>query len=294
MSQPYFILVLAHSMHGRLRRIHIPHQVLYGVLALALVGLITLLGITASYARMALKVSNYNALRAEVEALRDRYQRLQSEANEQQQQMATLQLFASEVSNAYGLRRSIQGPTDLTSEGRLVPTVAESVAEYNYLRNVNFTKFYRRSLRSLADSRPSLWPVEGRLMSHFGMRSDPFSGEGAFHAGVDISAELGTPVRATADGVVTRVGWESGYGKLVVVEHGNGFETYYAHLSRFDVMEGMEVRRGTIVGRSGSSGRSTGAHLHYEVRMNGTAVNPHRYLQHTSMASLNSKRDFPF
>ncbi len=244
-------------MHGRLRRIHIPHQVLYGVLALALVGLITLLGITASYARMALKVSNYNALRTEVEALRDRYQRLQTEANEQQQQMATLQLFASEVSNA-------------------------------------FTKFYRRSLRSLADSRPSLWPVEGRLMSHFGMRSDPFSGEGAFHAGVDISAELGTPVRATADGVVTRVGWESGYGKLVVVEHGNGFETYYAHLSRFDVMEGMEVRRGSIVGRSGSSGRSTGAHLHYEVRMNGTAVNPHRYLQHTSMASLNSTRDFPF
>ena len=132
---------------------------------------------------------------------------------------------------------------------------------------------------------PSIWPVDGRLQSSFGHRNDPFSGHGAFHAGVDISAADGTPVRAAADGVVDSAEWAGAYGKLVVVDHGNGFQTYYAHLSRFGVVPGQFIRRGAIVGNAGSTGRSTGAHLHYEVRRHGTPVNPHRYLR-TQSADL--------
>jgi murein DD-endopeptidase MepM/ murein hydrolase activator NlpD len=116
------------------------------------------------------------------------------------------------------------------------------------------------------------------LSSSFGGRTDPLSGEGAFHKGIDFCAASGTPVHATADGVVVSAGWSSGYGRLVVVDHGNGLETYYAHLSQFRVISGEEVRRGEVIGLSGASGRVTSPHVHYEVRVKGIAVNPYRYL----------------
>ena len=125
-----------------------------------------------------------------------------------------------------------------------------------------------------------MWPVNGRLLSRFGEREDPFSaGEGEIHAGVDISAVMGTPVRAAADGVVFGAEYFGGYGRMVTIDHGNGMRTRYAHLSRFDVIPGQEIRRGEILGYSGASGRVTSPHLHFEVRLGGNAVNPMPYLQ---------------
>lgn len=280
MNQPYFILVLAHSLHGRLRRVQVPYQFVYAVLAFAVVGFITVAGLAASYLRMSLKVASYNTLRQEMDMLRQRYNLLERETKQQNVQLASLQLLASEVSLAYGLKRRIEGPTDIAHEGRLVPTVSESLEEYNFLRSAKLSLPARRSSAALfqTPTMPNLWPVEGRLMSHFGKRSDPFSGDGAFHAGVDISAPRGTPVKATGDGVVTHAEWGGRYGKLVVIDHGDGFQTYYAHLSSMDVVEGMTVRRGDVIGGCGSTGRSTSPHLHYEVRRGGTAINPHPYL----------------
>ena len=115
-------------------------------------------------------------------------------------------------------------------------------------------------------------------MAGFGERTDPFSGEGAYHTGIDMSAPRGTAVSAAADGTVEQAGWSNGYGQLVVIDHGNGYETYYGHLSRVDVIEGQSVRQGEKVGAVGSSGRSTGPHLHYEVRVGGVPINPYRFL----------------
>jgi murein DD-endopeptidase MepM/ murein hydrolase activator NlpD len=112
---------------------------------------------------------------------------------------------------------------------------------------------------------------------------DPFSGEGAFHKGVDLTAPRGTPVHVTADGVVLKAQWDGGYGKLVVVDHGNGIETYYAHLSQFMVIPGQEVRRGQVVALSGGTGHATGPHLHYEVRLSGIPVNPYKYLAKSTL-----------
>src|SRR5271157_4547077 len=131
MKQQYFILVLAHSLHGKLRRVQIPQRVVYIVLALAVAGVFSLLGAVSSYARMAWKVANYNSLRQEVSALRSRYQRLQSETKQTHDQLANLQLFASEVSMAYGLKQKLEGPEDISSEGRLVPTIQQSIQEYD-------------------------------------------------------------------------------------------------------------------------------------------------------------------
>lgn len=126
---------------------------------------------------------------------------------------------------------------------------------------------------------PSIWPVDGKLESGFGARKNPFGGNSSeFHEGQDIKVPWGTAVVAGAKGTVTFVGWQHGYGQLVVVDHGGGLTTRYGHLSEIDVDLNQEVGRGEFIGRVGSTGRSTGPHLHYEVRINDEPVDPMRYL----------------
>jgi murein DD-endopeptidase MepM/ murein hydrolase activator NlpD len=294
MKQPYLVVVLAHSLYGRVRRIHIPQQVLYVVLLLALLGCFSVFGFVSSYARMAWKVANYNSLRRDAESLRARYDNLQKVYNQTNQQLAVLQLFASEVSNAYGIKRKLEGPPDISGEGRLVPTFSETLEDYNFLKSANISIFQRTYPRLWQiNVRPSLWPVDGRLIGSFGRRSDPFSGQQAFHPGVDISGPLGTPVRATADGVVSHAEYTSGYGRLVVIDHGGGVETYYAHLSRIDMIAGQETRRAEVIGAIGRSGRATGPHLHYEVHLGGNPVNPYNFLARAAVTQ-SAKKDLPF
>lgn len=297
MNQPYFVLVLAHSVHGRLRRVHLSHTILYTVLAMAGVGMFTTVGFLTSYARMALKVGHYNSLRDEVSSLQQRYQALQRTNEQTKEQLATLQMLASEVSTAYGIKERLEGPATISSESRLVPTYQQSLERFDLLRSAKLYSVGTRRINRMWQQNvvPSLWPVSGRLLSSFGARSDPFTGGSAFHAGVDISAVRGTAVRCTADGIVRSADWSGAYGKLVVIDHGQGVETYYAHLSAFDVIPGQEVRRGQIVGRSGSTGRATSPHLHYEVRQGGAPVNPYKYLARSLV--LNGapvQKDLPF
>jgi murein DD-endopeptidase MepM/ murein hydrolase activator NlpD len=134
---------------------------------------------------------------------------------------------------------------------------------------------------------PTLWPIMGPITSGFGQREDPVTGngEGEFHTGVDISAPMGTPIRATADGTVKSADMESGYGREVIIDHGHGMETCYGHMSGFAVVAGQTVIRGQVIGYVGHSGRTTGNHVHYEVRIHNTPVNPHKYLR-TTLADL--------
>lgn len=296
MKQEYFVVVVAHSLRGRLRRVHIPHKAVYAILALALLGCFSVFGFVASYARMAWKVANYNSLKREADAMRTRYQNLQKVVNQTDQQLASLEIYAREVSVAYNIKQKLEGPADISSEGKLVPTYAESVEDYDFLRSVNSLSLRsRRALRLLpANAQPGQWPVEGRLLSPFGQRTDPFMSEGEFHKGVDIGAPTGTPVQVTADGIVVRVEVESGYGKLIIVDHGGGFQTYYAHLSRYFVHPGQTVRRGEPIGAVGSTGRVTAPHLHYEVRMGGAPVNPRRYMTGAPAMQTTAHNDFPF
>jgi len=126
---------------------------------------------------------------------------------------------------------------------------------------------------------PSVWPVVGKLESGFGGRRNPFGGSAyEFHSGQDIDAATGDPVVAGATGTVTFVGWQNGYGQLIVIDHGGGLTTRYGHLSHIDVTQGQRVERSQFIGRVGSTGRSTGPHLHYEIRINDEPVNPLQYL----------------
>jgi murein DD-endopeptidase MepM/ murein hydrolase activator NlpD len=163
--------------------------------------------------------------------------------------------------------------------------------------NATFKSLFNswKKLDSLQDgviSVPSDKPVKtAAFTSGYGVRSDPFKGGAAMHAGIDLSGPVGTPIYATADGVVTESGYNSGgYGNLVKIEHGRGIETRYGHLSAIGVRKGQRVTRGQLIGRMGSTGRSTGSHLHYEVRIDGRAVNPIPFMKSTDYVLAMQKK----
>jgi murein DD-endopeptidase MepM/ murein hydrolase activator NlpD len=301
----YYILFVARDEDGRVRKIPLPLHYAYGFVAAALIGAFTIVGLAGSYTRMLLKTENFNQVRQEREALRKNYTQMAQIAHDRDVQVASLGALANEVTALYGLRqgRLVANKTEKTTLAQAPAALA--VADESNPQNVNASEaldeFY--SLRSQAMSgriaralegglpsgfsgdwtqyadAPSLWPLEGRVTSSFGERQDPINGEGAFHSGIDIAAPYGTPVRAASDGDVMMAGFGTGYGREITINHGHDVTTVYGHLSAMTVVAGDHVTCGQVIGYVGQSGRSTGPHLHYEVRVHMVPVNPHKYLR---------------
>ncbi|HLI64240.1 MAG TPA: M23 family metallopeptidase [Terriglobales bacterium] len=296
MRKRFYILFVARDAEGQLRKIPIPIHYLYVFLAGALIGMFTITGMAGSYARMLWKVASFNQLRLEKTALQTRYAQLERVTHEKDIQVASLDSLANEVSIIYGLKPNAK--LLKAGEGPVQPEdVKYSLDELYALRSSALTGAATAGLDmglthnatltewAHAVSAPTLWPVLGPITGAFGERIDPFNGEGAFHAGVDISCTYGQAVIAPADGVVTYADFYSGYGRMIQIDHGNGISTRYGHLSGFAVTDGENVRRGQVIGYVGLSGRSTGPHLHYEVRIHDVPVNPHKFLR-TTFAQL--------
>jgi murein DD-endopeptidase MepM/ murein hydrolase activator NlpD len=284
-----YTFFIASSASGGMRRVSVPFYVMHALAILAIVGGITVMAAAGSYSRMLWKATSYNSLRRDQDNLKERYVQLQTQVKDTNQRLDSLQSLAGEVAMAYGIARFRQTAFGLTdNSGAETTEVAfqQSVDEFSYLEKnaaVVSTLGIQRMLPADQLSNlgivPSLWPVVGQITGHFGERLDPFSGEGAFHSGLDIASRYGDEIRATADGDITQAGLSAGYGRLIVIDHGFGVSTWYGHLSGFNVQVGMHVKRGDVIGYEGDSGRSTGPHLHYEVRINNTPVNPWRYLR---------------
>lgn len=280
MNRNYFIVVLAHPVHGRIKRLKVPHYFLHIALSLAIFGAIAGIGFVSSYSRMLSKVTEFNRMRSEKAALQAQFDTLRASVAERDIQLASLGSLASEVSIAFGIRRNLDEP--LIGEDRSASAIDHSLSQFDMLQSVHLPASGSAILTRLSNTTPSIWPIKGRISSSFGNRIDPFLGKGAFHPGVDLSTGSGTPVVATADGIVRSANWSGGYGKLVEITHGsNGLMTRYAHLTEIFARAGQVVRRGEVIGRAGSTGRSTSAHLHYEVRYRGTPLNPYKYLRNT-------------
>ena len=292
MHKRFYILFVARGDDGSLRKISIPVHYLYVFAIGAAIGFLSLTGIASSYTRMLLKVSQFNQLRTEKDQLKNSYSRLEQVAKERDVQVASLGSIASEVSALYGLKSEpslVTASTDQIQEA----DITSSLDQLHALRTsaltgatmVGLTMGLTRNATTAdwikANSAPNLWPVEGQVTGSFGERIDPFNGEGAFHSGVDIGSRYGAQIIAPADGVVTATETLGGYGKTIMIDHGNGISTRYGHLSGFAVTAGQRVQRGDVIGYVGESGRSTGPHLHYEVRINNTPVNPYKYLRMT-------------
>jgi murein DD-endopeptidase MepM/ murein hydrolase activator NlpD len=296
LQKRFYILFVARGDDGQLRKISIPVHYLYFFVVGAAIGFLSLTGIASSYTRMLLKVSQFNQLRTEKDQLKNNYSRLEQVAKERDVQVASLGSIAGEVSALYGLKSQ---PTLVTASDSEIQDsdVSSSLDQLHALRTsalsgatmVGLTMGLTRNATTAdwfrANSAPNLWPVEGTVTGSFGERIDPFNGEGAFHSGVDISSAFGTKVIAPADGVVTFTSELGGYGRAIMIDHGHGISTRYGHLSGFAVAAGQAVHRGDIIGYVGASGRSTGPHLHYEVRINDTPVNPYKYLRMTVATS---------
>jgi murein DD-endopeptidase MepM/ murein hydrolase activator NlpD len=283
-----FTFIVVSSNRGQLRKVKIPFYAMYFLALFAVVGGATVLAAIGSYSRMLWKASSYNALRRDQEDLKRQYQHLQVMVKDSNQKLSSLQSLATDVAMSYGILRLPQTPFFATvSAAEPDAAYRQSVEQFNFLkRNATSVALTSQGLklmpgRSWEDMSftPSYWPVMGQMTGSFGERLDPFSGEGAFHTGVDISAPYGSEVRATADGIVESVDNRSGYGRVVIVDHGFGVTTWYGHLSGFSTSEGVHVKRGEVIGYVGVSGRSSGPHVHYEVRMYGAPVNPARYLR---------------
>jgi murein DD-endopeptidase MepM/ murein hydrolase activator NlpD len=297
MKRRHYTFFIASTAPSGMRRLRVPSYLLHFLLLLAIVGGATLAAGVASYSRMLWKVARYNSLREEQDSLKQQYRQLQTTVSKTNQRLDSLQSLAGEVAMAYGITRLEQtafGLSDTPAQSDV--KFQQSMNEFSYLQR-NATAVMLSSsglgLRLLPPNEfanlavvPSLWPVVGEITSRFGERLDPFRGEGAFHSGIDIASEYGAPVHATADGVVLEVGRHAGYGRLVVIDHGFGVTTWYAHLSGYNTEVGMTVKRGDVIGYEGDSGRSTGPHLHYEVRINNTPVNPWRYMRSVAPTNL--------
>lgn len=280
MRKRYYIFVVTHDWDGQLRRVPVPVQWVVLFLVFAVVGAGTLLGLAGSYANMWTKVRHLDDLRQQQQTLVRQLASARKDAEQTRAEVASLGSLASEVSALYNLGRDVA----LRGKLRTVSDNADPADAYSAgvqdFQLLETSALSGNLLSRLSENlwRPQLWPVAGRISSSFGERMDPFDGEGAFHAGLDIATSYGNSVHVTADGVVIFAGFMRGYGRAIVVDHGHHLRTLYAHLSGFATAAGQRVDRGDVIGFVGDSGRSTGPHLHYEVRINGVPVNPYKYL----------------
>ena len=192
----------------------------------------------------------------------------------EQRQRALAEALASENVDPASLKRLGFYPAS-ANDGRGGPFESVTKGDPTFKSLFNSWKKLD-NLHEGAIAVPSDKPVKAAAFtSGYGVRSDPFKGSAAMHAGIDLSGPSGTAIYATADGIVSSAGWHNGgYGNLIKIDHGRGIETRYAHLSSVGVRPGQPIKRGELIGRMGSTGRSTGSHLHYEVRVDGRAVNP--------------------
>ena len=273
----FYAFIIAHTSRSRARvqRIRVEKKsvsIFCAVLAVLAVGLFYgLYGLTQQAAHLRTEIENQR-LRAENERQRQELEKLNNRVEKVEDTSRKL----AEKSGVVEGNATLAG-----TGGPALPMdemgIAALTAKTNRLEED--LRAYEGILRERGYT-PTVWPVDGTLEGGFGGRRNPFGGSGyEFHSGQDIEAPWGAPVVSGASGRVSFVGWQNGYGQLVVVDHGGGLTTRYGHLSHIDVELNQTVARAQLLGKVGSTGRSTGPHLHYETRIDGEAVDPQKFLR---------------
>jgi murein DD-endopeptidase MepM/ murein hydrolase activator NlpD len=285
----FTILVIPEGSH-QVRRFGVRLSVLKRIAAAAVVLALVLAGLITDYVLTNLDQNELERLQVENLSQREELHRLVVKLEDLRQEIVVLaqndakvrvmaKLSAPKSDSMVG----VGGPATQEDVNREFSVIQQRIDEVR--RQIDLRRESQEEIqgilndqRSLLAAKPGGWPVKGWLTSSFGMRRDPFNGRRKMHEGLDIAARTGTAVTATADGIVSSVKTEPGYGKVVILDHGYGYRTIYGHNSRYYVKVGQRVRRGERIAAVGNTGRSTGSHVHYEIRLNGVPVNPRKYL----------------
>jgi len=285
----FTILVIPEGSH-QVRRFGVRLLVLKRIAAAAVVLALGLAGLITDYVLTNLDQNELERLQVENLSQREELHRLVVKLEDLRQEIVVLaqndakvrvmaKLSAPKSDSMVG----VGGPATQEDVNREFSVIQQRIDEVR--RQIDLRRESQEEIqgilndqRSLLAAKPGGWPVKGWLTSSFGMRRDPFNGRRKMHEGLDIAARTGTSVTATADGIVSSVKTEPGYGKVVILDHGYGYRTIYGHNSRYYVKVGQRVRRGERIAAVGNTGRSTGSHVHYEIRLNGVPVNPRKYL----------------
>ena len=265
MFTPITIMLVPHSQTSTLH-FKMPSALFGMLLIFVCVGAIYTISVTAH-------VLDYFVMKKQYTYMSSQFQSMQTT-------ISSLKASEVEFKNLFSLgsrKKVLDAVKQEDSDGSIdVDELKRQISES--MKSVSEIKSYLAKERNTYRSTPLGWPVEGKFSSGFGMRVHPRTGSKIFHSGMDFSAPNGTPVHVTADGIVSFADWSKGNGKIVVVEHGQGFSTVYAHNSRIDVKPGQTVKRGQVIAATGATGNATGPHVHYEVWKNGNYVNPAKFI----------------
>jgi len=290
-ARAFTLLLVPHS-GKEARRWRVPVFLLYLFAALGVAAAIGLTWVGLDDLRLRSAAKEVQSLRAVNQAQARQIADLAKRAAEVEERLNELNELDAEVREMLGLppapnpaagtpgaNKSRGGPARSAPVAAVHASLVSSDAalELTRLRLIDLKEKVAQHQRRLAH-RPAAWPVRGSIVSRFGLRRSPFGTGTEFHEGLDIDAPYGAPVRATGDGRVIFAGWKSGYGQLVVIDHGYGYQTAYGHNSKIKVRVGQAVKRGDVIAYVGSTGRSTGPHLHYEVIYQGQKKDPLDYL----------------
>lgn len=289
MASRHFTLMIIPASGQRVRRMVIPRWILVTCLVVGALSLSVLGYVASDYTVLNSNQIELMRLQAENSEQRQEYQRLAMDFSDLRKELVVLAETDARIRLQADMKNSTADvPVGIggAPEAEELNNLSELQKQINSMRlAIDLRRQSQEEIRSLLNDQQSLsgstpqgWPTKGWLTSYFGMRKSPYTGRPKKHEGLDIAANTGTPVYSTADGVVARVETSSGYGKTVIVDHGYGYRTLYAHNSKFLVKRGQKVSRGDKIAEVGNTGRSTGPHVHYEILLNGVPVDPRKTL----------------
>lgn len=290
MDHHFYTLIVVPHAKARFRKFQVSVKLTRWVAGVSGVGALILTGILIHYTSIAAEVHQLRRMREENQVLLTKTREYEENAGKLQAKVQNLQNMVTKLGVMAGLDQSLPDATlggvgGVSGIDSIAPTIErapsltkmeDSVSALT-AKSSRLEEFFKGQ-RVLLASTPSIWPVRGYLSATFGNRIDPFTGQKDFHSGLDVSTPLGTKIQAPADGVVISCGVRGAYGNAMVIDHGFGVVTQYGHMASFSVKAGQKVRRGDTIGFVGSTGRSTGPHLHYEVWVRDQAQNPIQYI----------------
>ncbi|MDD8030581.1 MAG: M23 family metallopeptidase [Acidobacteriota bacterium] len=291
MAKKFISIVIVPNWKTSFRTINLPKRAVGLIIGTGVAFTIFFIFFLIDYFSMTMTKADYHELQQEVAAQKEMIITYENTIAQMKERISSFEEYARKINILAG----VQSPDNLKGEPGLgggeridlspqrrnlergaIQTIKQRAEAVE--KNLSYMLHFFENQSTTLATTPTIWPTMGWVSSTFGPRIDPYTGRNAFHSGLDIATNLNNPVVATANGVVVQVGFDKYKGNFVSISHGNGFSTHYWHLNKYAVKSGQKIERGQVIGYVGKTGKALGPHLHYEVHLNGKAINPIHYI----------------